>query len=225
MNSSKSWQPIILIKSAPPLTCSRTARRISSAPDPSRKGPERSGGFRSAFSRRVQLVYGTGGSAQENAWALARARYDAEILWYRGNSSIDVIADTAFDASLDPDRNVILYGNADTHGSWQALWDGSVVVRRDRVEVGDRVLSGPSLGVLSVRPRPGSDVALVGIVAPTGETGTRVLDLRPVLTPGVAYPDLTVFDGRRDDEIVVGAGFFGADWSVASGEFAWSDPD
>jgi len=30
---------------------------------------------------------GTGGSEEENTWALAKARFDAETFWYRGNGS------------------------------------------------------------------------------------------------------------------------------------------
>ena len=61
------------------------------------------------------------GKSEENTWAFAKARYDAETFWYRGNASIDVIPDTAFDAAAKPDRNVILYGNADTNAAWDAL--------------------------------------------------------------------------------------------------------
>ena len=76
------------------------------------KGPQRYGPFKEVFRNHVVLVYGTHGTAEENAWALARARYDAETFWYRGNGSIDVLSDRTFNPAHELDRNVVLYGNA-----------------------------------------------------------------------------------------------------------------
>jgi hypothetical protein len=138
------------------------------APDPASKGMHRDGSFREAFGNRVQLVYGTGGTPEEDAWALAKARYDAEYLWYRGNASVDVLPDSLFDPAAEPERNVILYGNTDTHAHWRGLWNDDVVsVARGRVRIGARSLDGDGLGVLAVRPRPGSARASVGIVSGT----------------------------------------------------------
>ncbi|MEZ4387136.1 MAG: prolyl oligopeptidase family serine peptidase [Candidatus Krumholzibacteriia bacterium] len=198
--------------------------RVAGDPDPGRRGLVRGGGFREAFGNRVQLVYGTGGTPAETAWALARARYDAEYLWYQGNASLDVLPDTLFDPAAEPDRNVILYGNADTVGPWTALWpDDDLVAARGTVRVGDRVLSGDGLGLLAVRPRPGGAAATVGVVAGSGLAGLRLLDGRPVLSPGVAYPDVTVFEDLQDSTVVRGAGFLGPGWRVAGGEFVWAE--
>src|SRR5262249_20669101 len=51
---------------------------VMKEPSPSLKGPHRYGPFKDAFRNRMLFVYGTGGTKEENAWALARARYDAE---------------------------------------------------------------------------------------------------------------------------------------------------
>src|SRR5262249_52120809 len=72
---------------------------VTPRPAPALKGPHRCGPFRDVFRNRMLFVYGTKGTVEENAWALAKARCDAETFWYRGNGSIDVIADTAFDAA------------------------------------------------------------------------------------------------------------------------------
>lgn len=214
-------------------------RRIA-APDPGMKGMSRDGTFREAFGNHMQLVYGTQGTPEENAWALAKARYDAEYFWYQGNASVDVLPDSLFDPSAEPERNVVLYGNAGTHAHWRALWGGeteghgkgggregwyggTVSVERGRLQVGTRQLIGDGLAVLAVRPRLGSVRASVGIVSGTGLPGMHLLDRRPYLTAGVAYPDLTVFEDRGDDAIVRGAGFFGNDWSLEKGEFLWAE--
>ena len=200
---------------------------IAARPATSLKGPHRSGPFKDAFRNRVVFVYATHGTPEENAWSLAKARFDAETFWYRGNGSIDLIADSEFDARKEPDRNVVLYGNADTNSAWQPLLVGSPVqVRRSEVEVGDRVESGDNLGCLFIRPRPGSDTASVGVISGTGVTGMRVTDRLPYFVSGVAYPDCFIFDSKILTMVSSGihaAGFFGNDWSIATGEFVWRD--
>ncbi|MBI4616938.1 MAG: prolyl oligopeptidase family serine peptidase [Planctomycetes bacterium] len=196
-------------------------------PSPREKNPRRYGPFREAFRNRVLFVYGTRGSPEENASSYAKARYDAETFWYRGNGSIDVVADSAFDAGAQPDRSVVLYGNGETNGAWDALLaDSPVQVRRGRVRIGEREIAGEDLACLFVRPRPDSEVALVGVVAGTGAAGMRLADRLPYFVSGVAYPDLTVLSSRTLEAGAAGvrvAGFFGIDWGVETGDLAWQD--
>jgi poly(3-hydroxybutyrate) depolymerase len=194
-------------------------------PDPRLKGPERAGPFREATLRRTQLVAGTLGSPQENAAAFAQARRDAEFLWYQGNASVDVLPDSLFDATAEPERNVILYGNADTHADWSALWSGDVAVARGTARIRERTLDGDGVGVLAIAPRPGSDVALVGIVAATGAPGMRLLHRRPYLAPHLSYPDLAVFRDRGDEGITACVGFFDNDWSLLHHDVTWADDE
>jgi len=191
------------------------------------KGPHRYGPFKEAFNHRMLFVFGTHGTPQENTWAFAKARFDAESFWYRGNGSIDVLPDTDFDANRERDRGVILYGNADSNGAWKSLLGESPVqVNRDRLRIGSRELPGTDLACLFLRPRPGSDVALVGVISGTGVVGMKLTDRVPYFLAGVAFPDCTVFG---PDALKVGgaaarvAGFFGKDWSVQSGELLWRD--
>jgi poly(3-hydroxybutyrate) depolymerase len=189
------------------------------------KGPQRYGPFKEAFRNRVIFVYGTAGKPEENTWAFAKARYDAETFWYRGNASIDVIPDTAFDSAAEPDRNVILYGNAQTNAVWGTLLaDSPVQVRRGLIRIGERELVGDDLGCLFVRPRPGSDRALVGVVTGSGLPGMRLTERLPYFVSGIAYPDCIVLGPEVLAEGTVGvraAGFFGLDWTVTNGEFAY----
>lgn len=198
---------------------------VSAAPAASLKGPHRYGPFKDAFRNHMLFVYGTKGSAEENALAYAKARYDAETFWYRGNGSVELRADTDFDAGKAPDRNVILYGHAECNAAWQPLLgDSPVHVRRGVVRVGDREEKGDDLACLFVRPRPGSDRALVGVVGGTGPAGLRLTERLPYFVSGVGYPDCTVLGPdslTRGTEGVRVAGFFGTDWGVASGEWVW----
>jgi len=221
--SSERW--IWLVRSAGTWSAAR-----SPAP-PSRKGPARQGPFKEAFRNRFVLVVGTRGTPEENAWGLARARFDTETFWYRGNGSVDVLTDVDF---LDPgradalrDRNVILYGHSESNAAWPVLvGEGPVQVRRGQVRIGGRTVMGDDLTCLFVRPRPGSDRAAVGVVAGTGLTGLRLTDGLPYFTSGVAYPDCLLLSAKTSAQglsVPIAAGYFGADWDVESGEFAWRD--
>jgi len=209
------------------LTLARTngVWAVVPAPSPALKGPERCGPFKQAFRNRMLFVYGTQGTPEENAWAFAKARYDAETFWYRGNGAVDIIADKTFDAAKERDRNIILYGNAETNAAWNALLSACPVsVQRNRVRVGAQEWTGGDLACLFVYPRPGSDRASVGVVSGTGLVGMRLTDRQPYLAPGVGYPDCLVFSAEmltKGIEGVRAAGFFGPDWSVTGGEFVF----
>jgi pimeloyl-ACP methyl ester carboxylesterase len=198
---------------------------VENAPRASEKSPERCGPFKQAFRNQMMFVYGTQGSEEENAWSYARARYDAEQFWYRGNGAVDVVADTAFRPTQSRERSVTLYGNADTNRAWRELLaDSPVQVTRKAVTIDGRETAGADLACLLVRPRPGSKTALVGVVSGTGLSGMRLTDRLPYFSTGVEYSDCIVL---RPEMLAKGAagivteGFFGEDWSVAQGEFVW----
>jgi pimeloyl-ACP methyl ester carboxylesterase len=198
---------------------------------PARKGPHRQGPFKDAFRNRFVLVIGTKGTPEENAWALARARFDAETFWYRGNGSVDILTDAAFldpsRAESDRDRNVILYGHSESNAAWSLLVGGGPVdVRRGQVRIGQRVVKGDDLTCLFVRPRPQSDRASVGVVAGSGLIGLRRSDGLPYFMSGVAYPDCLLLGGNsasQDVSAPIAAGYFGPLWDIESGEFAWRE--
>src|SRR6185436_7902052 len=53
--------------------------RVIDATPAALKGPNRSGPFKLALNHRFMLVYGTRGNDEENAWAMAKARFDSEM--------------------------------------------------------------------------------------------------------------------------------------------------
>jgi dienelactone hydrolase len=193
------------------------------------KRPQRAGPFKEAFRNRVQFLYGTHGSPEENAWAAAKARYDAETFWYRGNGSIEVSADTEFNPAADVDRNIILYGNSRTNAAWPALFSSSPIhIMPGAIRVAEQEIKGDNLAALAVYPRPGSLIALVGVVGGTGLAGMRLTDRLPVFVSGVAYPDWIVLG---TDVLRVGtagiraAGFFGTDWRLDPEQSAWNSKE
>lgn len=198
---------------------------VAKEPAKSLKGPHRYGPFREAFQNNMLFVYGTKGTPEENAWAFNKARFDAENFWYQGNGSIEYIADKDFDADQNKDRNVILYGNADTNAAWKALLGKSEVqVQRGEVHIGQKKFTGQGLACFFVQPRPGSDVASVGVVSGTGLAGMQLSDRLKIFVSGAGYPDLMLYGPEmltKDWGGVRAAGFFGLDWSVANGEFVY----
>ncbi|MGH7178131.1 MAG: prolyl oligopeptidase family serine peptidase [Tepidisphaeraceae bacterium] len=190
------------------------------APAPATKSAARSGPFKQAFANHMVFVYGTNGVEEENRATFAKARYDAEVWWYRANGSVEVIADKEFVAADNLDRNVILYGNADTNSAWEkVLNDCPIEVRRGAVKVGPREQSGDDLACLFVYPRSGSTKALVGVVSGTGPQGMRLTNRLAYFASGVAFPDWCVLGPEvleRGITAARGAGFFASDWSLST---------
>lgn len=198
---------------------------VSAPPTPDLKGPLRYGLFKDAIKNRVLLVYGTQGNTAENKWAFEKARFDAERFWYQGNGSIEIIADVDFNAEIELDRNVVLYGNAATNLAWKPLLaDSPVQVQRGLVRVGARTFKGDDLNALFIRPRKGSAVASVGVVSGTGLIGMRLNQKMAYLTPGIAFPDCFVAAAAillQGEAGIRSLGFFGNDWSIEHGDFLW----
>ena len=183
------------------------------------KTPEAMGPFKAVLAHKVVFVVPTGGTREENEDALRHARYDSETLYSRGNGGVDAVTDAELLKGGYERRNVLLYGNADTNRAWgRLLRDTPVTVRRGMVTVGDRTLRGDDLGVLLVRPKPGVEDCLVAAIAPTGHAGAVRLVRTGLLAPASAYPDWTVIGGKG----LLGAGFFGNDWSLKGGAAGWN---
>ncbi|MDP7030435.1 MAG: prolyl oligopeptidase family serine peptidase [Phycisphaerales bacterium] len=192
--------------------------------DAGEKNPQRGGRLRSAWNHDVVLVVGTTGTPEETRWNRARARQDAERWWYRGNGTVDIVDDQHFDPSVDVDRGVMLYGNADSNGAWTALLGTSPVqVDRGGVTVGDQTHTG-SLAAVLVRPRPGSDTASVGTVTGTDAAGNRLAATLPLFLSGVGWPDWMVLEPStltNGEDGVVALGFFNHAWKLDPSQSAW----
>jgi dienelactone hydrolase len=196
-------------------------------PPAEHKGPHRYGSIKDELKHRFLFGYGTAGTAEENSWAFGKARYDAETFWYRGNGSIDIVRDSAFDPERFADRTVVLYGNAETNSAWSSLLkDSPVQVRRGEVTVAQRSFKGDDLSAYFIQPRRDSKVASVIAVAGTGPVGMRSTYFVSFFKSFVRYPDCMVTrvdkeDAGESENIAVG--FFGSDWTVETGEFSYAD--
>lgn len=195
---------------------------------PEEKGPHRNGPFKAAFDHDAVLVYGTKGDEEENRWALERARYDAEVFFARGNGALRAMSDDAYLKS-GHSGNVILYGHAGSNGAWDAVLGTACPIRVDRGRLileNQKVIQGDDLGVMFCYPVAGSDDRLAGVVAPTGSSGGVMLDRQLLFVSGVHYPDVWVLRSaalQTGHKAIVGAGFFGNDWSMKRGDFVWTE--
>jgi len=193
---------------------------VSGQPSLKEKGPHRMGPFKEGFGHRMVLVYGTAGDAAENAWAMAKARFDAETFWYRGNGSLDIVADRSFSLEKFPDRGVVLYGHAESNSAWASLLAASPVqVRRGAITAGSQTFTGDNLTGLFVYPRPDSDTASVVAISGTGLPGLRATDRLPYFLAGVAWPDYTLLSTDAlltKSAGVLKAGFFNNQWELGA---------
>jgi len=223
-------QVIHLRPKSNPLTFERHSGqwRLAGKSNPAHKNPNRNGPFKEAFQHRMVFVYGTHGTSEENHWAFAKARYDAEVFWYRGNGSMDVVPDFKFRSTNYPGRSVVLYGHRNSNSAWKSLLhDSPVDVRRGSIKIGQRTLQGQDLACLFLRPRPGEDRACVAVISGTGLTGLRLTHRMPYFTSGTGFPDCLIVDGtvyHHGRSGVIAAGFFENDWSLDPTRFAWREP-
>jgi pimeloyl-ACP methyl ester carboxylesterase len=189
------------------------------------KRPEAYGPFKNAFNNRFVYVVGTNGTQEENAWMFSKARYDLETFWYRGNGAFDIVTDTEALSMNLSDRNVILIGNADNNSAWtRFLPSDEIVVKRKSLSFGDFSSVRDDLAIMFVHPHPSSSRSLVAAIGFTGLKGARTVERSPYFVSGAAFPDWLILSPQcllSGNSEIVGAGFFGADWKVSSGNFAW----
>ncbi|KAA3439781.1 alpha/beta hydrolase-fold protein [Rufibacter hautae] len=192
------------------------------------KGAVRNGTFKEPFNHKMIYVYGTSGNKEENEWAYNKARYDAEVWYYRGNGAVDIIADKDFKPAAYPNRGVILYGNASTNSAWKKLLAKSPIqVQRGSIKVGKTKYQGDDLGAYFMWPRADSKVASVAVVTGTGLKGMQAADANQYFAGGSGFPDYMVFSLnllKNGSAGVKTAGFYGNDWSMENGQQVTQEP-
>lgn len=192
--------------------------RVRGKPGATEKNEVRSGTFKEAFNHRMVFVYGTAGNEQENQWAFSKARYDAEVWYYRGNGMVEIVSDKNFSPEKFKDRGVIIYGNSVTNKAWSKVLKGCPInVTRDRITAGKNVHEGKNLAAYFTWPRQDSEIASVGVVAGTGVAGMHATDANQYFAAGSGFPDYMIFttdmlkDGAKG---VRAAGFYNNKWNL-----------
>ena len=195
---------------------------ITKQPDDAQKGPHRYGTFKEAFNHNMILVYGTTGTAAENAWSRSKALFDAETWYYRGNGAVDVIADKAYTLEKYKDRGVILYGNKTTNSAWNVLLnDCPIQVERNKITAGDKTLTGDELGAYIVWPIRSSRIASVAVVGGSGIKGMQAASANQYYAGASGFPDFMVFGLdmlHNGASALKMAGFYDHNWRLAEDE-------
>ncbi len=196
---------------------------LTGEPSKKNKYPSRTGNIREVLNNNVVFVYGTKGNKEENLWAYQKARYDVERLWYQGNASIEIIKDSDFTPEKYKDRNVVLFGNANTNSAWKLLLSESPIqVEKNVLKIGNKKYKGNDYSLIFIRPRNDSEIASVAAVSGTGITGMKLANFTPYYHPYINLPDVIIYNSeitKSDDEGIKFIGYFGNDWSIDTGEF------
>jgi dipeptidyl aminopeptidase/acylaminoacyl peptidase len=197
---------------------------VTVRPDASQKGPLRYGTFKDPFNNRMIFVYGTKGSKEENDWSFNKARYDAETWYYRGNGSVDIIADAAYSSEKYAGRNVIIYGNAATNSVYDLLLNNCPVrIGRNIITAGSRSFKGDDLGVYFVWPMQNAANTSVGVIAGTGLKGMFAVNANQYFAGASGFPDFMIFSlamlqaGAGEIKMT---GFFDNDWRLSETDLA-----
>lgn len=172
--------------------------------------PMQHGVFKDAFAQHMAFVYGTASDDPIASWSYAKARFDAEQWWYRGNGSVDVLPDREI-TPRTTGRNLILYGSDSANSAWSALMDRETIrnMEREMIEPALGMAMTEAFGILASCRQGQRDLAWIG-----GRSleGCRVLERLPYFSAGVAYPDWTMVGVKAPSdgyEAVLGAGFWG----------------
>ncbi len=182
------------------------------------KGKMRNGGFKEAFQHRMVFVYGTKGNAEENAWMLNKAKYDAETWYYRGNGAIDIIADTEFDSVKYAGRGIILFGNMSTNliaGS--LLKDCPIKINSGFAVVGADTLKGADLGSYHLWPNKDNGFSSIALIGGTGLKGMRAAEANQYFAGGSGFPDFMIFSLdmlEKGETAVKATGYYNNKWQL-----------
>ncbi len=194
--------------------------KIASSPMANHKNELRSGTFKEAFNHKMIFVYGTRGNSEENRWAYNKARYDAEVWYYRGNGALDIVADRDFTPAKYSDRGVIIYGNSVTNSAWDKLLKTCPIkVTRDQITVGSSVYAGKDLAAYFTWPRQDSNIAMVGVITGTGLPGMNATDPNQYFAAGSGFPDYMIFSAdmlKVGSKAIKAAGFYDNKWGLTN---------
>ncbi|MEK7465900.1 MAG: prolyl oligopeptidase family serine peptidase [Planctomycetota bacterium] len=190
------------------------------APAGLRKTPKLQGPFTQAFHTPFLLVTPTGGTESEIADAVARARFDAQVWWYRGNGRATVVTDAEVSAKDWKSLNLILYGSAESNGCWKRIADRLPFrASPGEITIGNDVLKG-DLALTAVYPNPEVPAHLVAVIGASGAGGRRAWHAMGFWHPDTGSPDVMCWGADIHEkwlDSIRAVGHYGADWKPAEG--------
>jgi predicted esterase len=195
---------------------------LAAQPDGWQKNPQRYGTFKDAFNHNMVFVYGTSGSASENAWSLGKATFDAETWYYRGNGAVDIIADKDFSLDKYKDRSVILFGNKNSNSAWGVLLsDCPIQVERNKITAGSKSWQGDDLATYFIWPIRSSAIASVAVISGSGVKGMQAASANQYFAGASGFPDFMIYGLKMlqtgAPELKM-AGFYDHNWQLSEAE-------
>lgn len=188
------------------------------------------GSARTGMNRNFVFIIGMTGNLEQRQWSYAKARYDAEMFYYRGNGSVDIMTDKEWVANPTKGRSLVVYGNEQINTGFgfglskRPFFVGEDGYSHRNTKGGN--LTGSLAGIFHYR---GQEEGISNLIfAGTDMVGCRLLNRVPFFVSGAGFPDLFVFrpsllKGNLKDGVVE-AGYFGNDWSIENGNFVLGDP-
>jgi pimeloyl-ACP methyl ester carboxylesterase len=195
-----------------------------SQPSFAEKGPVRYGTFKEAFNNNMVFVYSTIGTKEENAWSFAKARYDAETWYYRGNGAVDIIPDNEYSVDKYKNRGVIIYGNKNSNAAWSTLLqDCPISVERNKITAGGKTWQGDDLAAYFTWPLRNSAIASVAVISGSGLKGMNASNANQYFAGASGFPDFMVFRLKMLEagpaEVKM-AGFYDNNWQLTPADMS-----
>ena len=191
---------------------------LGTAPSLADKGIIRNGGLKEAFNHRMVFVYGTKGTAEENAWSYNKAMYDAETWYFRANGAVDIMSDIELLKTNYADRGVVLYGNTTTNAAAAALLkDCPVKMERGKASVGEKTFTGDDIGAYYVWPNSASNNTSIALIGGTGIKGMKASDANQYFSGGSGFPDFMIYSldmMKGGDSAIKAAGYYTNQWKL-----------
>jgi hypothetical protein len=182
------------------------------------------GSLRSAFNNRFVFLYSSEGSPEEKAWAYAKARFDAETWWMRGNGSAPLASEMDYGAEgRYVGRNLIVYGSHRTSALVKSKSTSDRWWRPGPARTGGAAPATDGIASMMIQPMGPWDEGTMAVIGGEDIKGMRATDLMPYFVSGVHYPEYISFRSTiylEGTEAITAAGYFGPDWTWGSGDFA-----
>ncbi len=142
-------------------------------------------GFKAVWDCQMAFIIGSTGTKEEIRWMLAKARYDSEMSWYRGNATPEIITDVELSLQKDKKRNFIVYGSESSNGAFANIATTFSKQSNDwKTKL--RKPNSVFLGICKFGTQQ------IGFIGGSDLQSMKASERLPVFGPGVGVPDLII---------------------------------
>jgi len=185
-----------------------------------RKRPQACGPIKEGFSHRMVYVVGVSGTPAETKANLAKAQFDQETFYYRGNGAIEVTTDLVYLKNPESykGRNLVLVGNRVNNRAWPKLDSSSpIMVDHGQIDLpNEKRIEGEDKALVFVRPKPGEPERQIVFLGATGTKGMKLLERLSLWVSGSSFPDFLILEPEMLSNGmpgIIGLGYFDSQWN------------